>query len=170
MKNFHINHSVLTMDILKESKNYMISGFAKYLLLIYALMSALISVYHYVMSHWGLCLVFLAIAILGCVELVMMQRKMYKKYLDMLKAKDEVVFSMVCRSDYVTVHNNVEKTDEKIPYEDMKEIKETKHAYVVIGKYGEIIMINKAALKNNADEFFTLLKKKETKIKKWPRS
>lgn len=168
MKNFHIDRDVLTKDILIEVKNKMVSRFPKISLFVCALLSSIVTAYAFTVKNWVLCMILFIFSVLCFLELILMHRKLYKKYLDMLKTRDSVPFSLVFKDEEVTIHNNALKNDEKISYENMKEIKETKSAYVIIGKYGEVMIICKNALKDGGKQLFTLLKSKNTKIKKWP--
>lgn len=170
MKHLQINHNVLTKEILKESKKYMITSFQKYSLLICGVISIGIGIYHLTTQSWLMAFAFLALAIICCVEYVMMQRKMYKGLVSMFQTREKVIFTMSFGSDAVTVHNCFENTDEKIPYEHMKEIKETKSSYVIIGKYGELVIICKDALKHGVSELVDFLQNKKTKIKSWPKN
>lgn len=168
MKYFHIDHNVLTKDILKEIKNKMVSTFLKVSLFLCGVFSSFFTAFHLMQKNWVLCVAFLILTVLSFLELILMHRKLYKKYLDMFETKEKVPFSLVFKDEDVTVHNNALKTDEKIPYANMKQINETKSAYVVIGKYGEVMIVCKSALKDGGKAFFKQLKSKKTKIKKWP--
>lgn len=168
MKHFHIDHDVLTKDILKEIKNKMVSTFPIVSLFLCGVFSSFFTAFHLIRKNWVLCVVFLILTVISFLELILMNRKLYKKYLDMFETKEKVPFSLVFKDEDVTVHNRALKTDEKIPYSHMRQIKETKSAYVVIGKYGEVMIVCKSALKDGGKAFFQLLKNKETKIKKWP--
>ena len=168
MKHFHIDRDVLTKDILKEIKNKMVSRFPKVSLFLCGILGACFTVYHLTVKHWVLCIVFLVLTVLIFLELIFMHRKLYKKYLKMFDNREQVPVSLVFKDEDVTVHNNALKSDEKIPYENMRQINETNSAYVVIGKYGEVMIVCKSALKDGGKAFFQLLKSKKTKIKKWP--
>ena len=169
MKRLQINHNVLTKEIIAESKRYMVTSFQKYSLLTCTMIGIVVGVYHLIVKDWWMTFAFFAVALICVVELIMMQRKMYKELSSVCQDREKVVFALAFGSDSVTIHNCAENTDEKIPYEHMKEIKETKSSYVIVGKYGELIIVCKDALKHGVNELIEFLQTKKTKIKKWPK-
>lgn len=169
MKRLQVIRSVITKDIIKEIKYHTVSSFQKFSLIFVSILTAGFAIYDFTTQKYTLAIIFLALTIICIVELVLLYRNIYKDAMKMFgDDREEVTFTMSFGSDSVTIHNCYDNTNTKLPYEHMKEISETKNVYVIIGKYGEVMMISKVSLKNDFHEISDFLKTKHTKIKKWP--
>lgn len=89
--------------------------------------------------------------------------KLMKEEID----EQKITYTMSFGGEYVVVHNCQTSIDNKIPYSHLKTLSQTEHAYVLLAKKNEIIIIRKDCLKVSIREFIDFLKQKDTKIKKW---
>lgn len=80
---------------------------------------------------------------------------------------NQITYTMSFGNDYVVVHNCQTAIDNKIPYRHIRTVSKTPHAYILLAKKNEMIIIRKDCLKGNVNDFIGFLKSKDTKIKKW---
>lgn len=159
----------MTKDIIKEIKFHTVSSFQKFSLILVAAVTVGFAVFDFITQKYTWAIIFLVLAIICIVEVILLYRNIYKDAMKLFEDDcNEVTLTMSFGSDNVTIHNCYDNSNTKLPYNHMKEISETKNAYVIIGKYGEFMIICKSSLKNDFQEICDFLKTKNTKIKKWP--
>ncbi|WP_028043469.1 YcxB family protein [Candidatus Stoquefichus massiliensis] len=171
MKRIQITHNIVTKDILKELKWHRISPWQKYMLLLTSIIAAVISIFNFMHQDYLFGAILIALAILCLFEIYWLDEKKYKNIIETMQEetnKEENTYTLIFGSDALTIRNCDMATDNKMPYEQIKRILETKSTYTLFGKKNQFAIIRKDALKIKENELFDFLKNKETKIKKWP--
>lgn len=170
MKRIQISHNIVDEDLLKEVKKYMIAPWQKYLLSLTGVISLILGIINVVNQNMlqGVVLLVLGAVCIG--EIFFLIHSHYKEMLKLMKGEideQKITYTMSFGGEYVVVHNCQTSIDNKIPYSHLKTLSQTEHAYVLLAKKNEIIIIRKDCLKVSVHEFIDFLKQKDTKIKKW---
>lgn len=170
MKRIQISHNIVDEDLLKEVKRYMIAPWQKYLLSLTGVISLILGIINVVNQNMlqGVVLLVLGAVCIG--EIFFLIHSHYKEMLKLMKEEideQKITYTMSFGGEYVVVHNCQTSIDNRIPYSHLKTLSQTEHAYVLLAKKNEIIIIRKDCLKVSVHEFIDFLKQKDTKITKW---
>lgn len=170
MKRVQISHNVIDEKILKEVKKYMITSWQKYLLIVTGLVAVILGIVNLMHQETVQGVIFVVLGVVCIGEIFFLIQSRYKEMMKLITEEGEnkqITYTMSFGNDYVVVHNCQTAIDNKIPYHYIRTISQTPHAYILLAKKNEMIIIRKDCLKGNVKDFIDFLKSKDTKIKKW---
>ncbi len=172
MKRIQLNHIKVDEDILKEIKKYILPLWQKNMLLITMVIAVVFSAITLMNQRTIESIVLIVLAGICFLQTIWLSNQRVKKILKaMIEETDKEfnVYTLIFGSDALVIRNCDMLTDNKLPYEEMKQIVETEHTYTLFGKRNQFAVVRKDCLKIDQDEFIDFLKSKETKVKKWPK-
>ena len=170
MKRIQISHNIVDKELLKEVKKYMVAPWQKYLLIFTACIAFVLCVINFVHQETMQAVIFLVLILVCIGEMFFLMHSHYKEMLKLMEEagnEDQMTYTMSFGQDYVVVHNCQTAKDHKIPYRHLKALSESAHAYILMAKKNDMIIIRKDCLKVGLHDFVTFLKSKDTKIKRW---
>lgn len=171
MRRIQITHNIVNQDILNEIKRYMVAPWQQYMLIVTGIIALIASVLNLVNQQYPIGMILLVLCFVCFFEIYWLTKKKYKTILETMQEetnKDENIYTMIFGNDSLTIRNCDMATDNKMAYEHIKKIIETKSTYTLFGKKNQFAILRKDCLKMKPEELFDFLKTKRTKIKKWP--
>lgn len=170
MERFQVSHNIIDKDILMELKKYMLAPWQKIMLFVTAIVAVIFAFFNFVAQDYLMAIILVLLGGMVIFEIFWLRYNQINKILKTMleeTGKDSHVYTLNFSRDSIVIHNCDMASDQKIEYNRIKRLVETKNTYTIFAKGNQFAIIRKEALKINPEELVAFLKQKDTKIKKW---